>query len=521
MKTLYVSDLDGTLLQSNERTSDYTNMVINKLTAKGMLFSYATARSLITAKKAAKGINAKIPLIVYNGAFIVDNVTGEILKANYFEKSSVQTLLDTLFKNGIYPIVYAYIDGKEKFSFIPGLSTQGMKKFTDSRKGDIRENIVDTPDELKAGDIFYITCIGEPEQLRPIYEKYRDTYHCVYQIDIYTDEQWLEIMPKEASKANAILQLKSMLQCDRVVAFGDGKNDIDMFEIADEGYAVSNAHEDLKEKATDVIQSNNEDGVAKWLEAMDSTLKFDGFAKDYAIGRPSYAPELINYLYRSYGISQSSVIADIGSGTGKFAKHLLEMGSQVYCVEPNNDMRQMAEKELGGYKNFHSVAGDAQCTNLDDGFVDFVTAAQAFHWFDVTAFRRECMRIMKRSGKVFLIWNIRDESDVVNQELRRIYEKYCPNFIGFNGGIKKDDIRIRSFFDDHYDYAAFNHPLHYDKDKFMSRSLSGSYSLKAGDKGFEDYTKEIKEIFNKYSKDGMLSISNQTVAYIGSLRREF
>ena len=80
MKTLYVSDLDGTLLQSNERTSDYTNMVINKLTDKGMLFSYATARSLITAKKAAKGINAKIPLIVYNGAFIIDNVTGEILK---------------------------------------------------------------------------------------------------------------------------------------------------------------------------------------------------------------------------------------------------------------------------------------------------------------------------------------------------------------------------------------------------------------------------------------------------------
>ena len=68
------------------------------------------------------------------------------------------------------------------------------------------------------------------------------------------------------------------------------------------------------------------------------------------------------------------------------------------------------------------------------------------------------------------------------------------------------------------DYIAFNHPLRYDKDKFMSRSLSGSYSLKAGDKGFEDYTKKIKEIFNKYSKDGMLSISNQTVAYIGSLR---
>ena len=268
MKTLYVSDLDGTLLRSDETTSDYTNSVINDLTAKGILFSYATARSLITAKKVTKGIDANIPLIVYNGAFIMDNVTGKILKANYFEKSSAEELLDLLFEQDIYPIIYAYVNGTEKFSYIPELSTPGLKRFTDSRAGDIRENIVTTPDELRAGEIFYVTCIDEPEKLRPIYEKYKDIYHCVYQVDIYTNDQWLEIMPKEASKANAIKQLKEMYHCDRVVAFGDGKNDIDMFEIADEGYAVSNAHEALKEKATAVIDSNNEDGVAKWLEKM-------------------------------------------------------------------------------------------------------------------------------------------------------------------------------------------------------------------------------------------------------------
>ena len=268
LKTLYVSDLDGTLLKSDETTSDYTNSVINDLTAKGILFSYATARSLITAKKVTKGIDANIPLIVYNGAFIMDNVTGKILKANYFEKSSAEELLDLLFEQDIYPIIYAYVNGTEKFSYIPELSTPGLKRFTDSRAGDIRENIVKTPDELRAGEIFYVTCIDEPEKLRPIYEKYKDIYHCVYQVDIYTNDQWLEIMPKEASKANAIKQLKEMFGCDRVIAFGDGKNDIDMFEIADEGYAVSNAHEALKEKATAVIDSNNEDGVAKWLEKM-------------------------------------------------------------------------------------------------------------------------------------------------------------------------------------------------------------------------------------------------------------
>ena len=272
-RVLYVSDLDGTLLRSDEKTSDYTNRVINDLTSKGILFSYATARSWITARKVTKGIDAKIPLIVYNGSFIVDNVSGKILKANYFDKTAVGELLDELFDKEIYPIVYSYIDETEKFSYVPELSTAGLKKFTDSRKGDIRENPVSSVDALRKGEIFYVTCIDTPEKLFPIYEKYKEQFHCVYQIDIYTDEQWLEIMPVEASKSNAVKQLKDMFECDRVVAFGDGKNDIDMFAIADECYAVSNAHEDLKKVATGIIGSNNEDGVARWLEDMDAYKK--------------------------------------------------------------------------------------------------------------------------------------------------------------------------------------------------------------------------------------------------------
>lgn len=264
MKTLYVSDLDGTLLGSGERTSEYTNRVINDLTKQGMIFSYATARSLVTAKKATEGLSAQIPLIVYNGAFIIDNATEEILAAEYFD-NGIGNLLDELFNRGIYPIVYAYIEKTERFSFIPERCTRGMSSFLDSRRGDVRTNIVSAPKELKKGDIFYLTCIDEPEKLKPLYERYRDTYHCVYQKDIYTREQWLEIMPKAASKANAVTRLKELSGCDRVIAFGDGKNDIDMFEAADECYAVKNAHEELKRKATAVIGSNDEDGVARWL----------------------------------------------------------------------------------------------------------------------------------------------------------------------------------------------------------------------------------------------------------------
>ena len=176
MTTLYVSDLDGTLLRSNETTSEYTNSIINGLADRGMIFSYATARSLITAKKVTNGIKAKIPLIVYNGAFIIDNVTDDILVANYFDES-VKDILDELFTNQIYPIVYAYIDEKEKFSFVPELCTIGMNKFLNSRRGDIRTNAVKSVDDLKYGDVFYITCIDSSGKLKPIYDKYKNIFH--------------------------------------------------------------------------------------------------------------------------------------------------------------------------------------------------------------------------------------------------------------------------------------------------------------------------------------------------------
>lgn len=268
MCDLFVSDLDGTLLRSDETVSKYTGRVINSLVEKGMIFSYATARSLITAKKVTKGLNARIPLIVYNGAFVIDNVTEQILIANYFD-SSVESVLEDLFRHDVYPIVYSYIDGREKFSFVPDFCTPDMRLFLDTRKGDIRTNIVTTPSELKKGDIFYITCIGEPAKLQSLYDKYKDIYHCVYQVDIYTNAQWLEIMPSSASKSNAIRQLRTLLKCEqgKLIVFGDGKNDIDMFRMADESYAVANAHADLKKHATAVIASNDDDGVARWLEA--------------------------------------------------------------------------------------------------------------------------------------------------------------------------------------------------------------------------------------------------------------
>ncbi|MBO4636894.1 MAG: class I SAM-dependent methyltransferase [Clostridiales bacterium] len=250
---------------------------------------------------------------------------------------------------------------------------------------------------------------------------------------------------------------------------------------------------------------------------MDPTKKFNGYAEDYTAGRPGYASALIDWFYSDCGLSRDSVIADIGSGTGKFAVSFLKRGNEVYCVEPNDDMRAEAERELNGFLNFHSVRGGAEDTTLPSCFADLITTAQAFHWFDADKFRSECKRIIKDGGKVALIWNVRDRSDGINRDLYEVFSGYCPDFRGFSGGIKKDDPRIREFFRGRYDHLSFANPLYYDKQKFIARCLSGSYSIKEGETGYDRYMEELVGVFDRYSENGIVTIANDSVAYIGSV----
>ena len=268
-KMLYISDLDGTLLQLNERLSAFGCQTLNQLVASGMLFSYATARSYHTARKCTAGLDAKIPLIVYNGALIVDNQTGEILTENIFSSRQAADVYALLKQCGIHPIVYSLIDGVEKFSYDQTAVPLPTRNFLDQRRGDGRDHPLTGDEHLLDGKVYYFSCIDETARLltadRLIREQFGEICNQVCQKDIYSGDQWLEIMPAAASKANAARQLKNITGADRLVAFGDGKNDLPLFEAADECYAVANAHPLLKSAATGIIGSNTDDGVVKWL----------------------------------------------------------------------------------------------------------------------------------------------------------------------------------------------------------------------------------------------------------------
>lgn len=273
MRTLYVTDLDGTLLNTESRINPESLSIINELVEQGMLFTYATARSLESASVVTEGLRLTMPVIVYNGAFIMrprtqePSLPGEILYSQFFTREEAGFIRENLEKAGISPLVYSFIREREGVSWNTARENEGIKHYLSNRRWDRRLRPLESAEGLYDGNIFYYTCIGEKEELMPLYEVFsRDRrLRCTIQQELYRPEYWCEVMPGKATKAQAIRTLKDMYGCDRVVSFGDAINDIPMFELSDECYAVENAVPELKSAATGIVGSNDGDGVAKWL----------------------------------------------------------------------------------------------------------------------------------------------------------------------------------------------------------------------------------------------------------------
>ena len=263
-KILYVTDLDGTLLTNDKRISDTSRKILDALIEDGACITYATARSYVSARQVIGGFEPKIPIIIYNGTFILDVKTGEKVLVDSFSREDVCEIRALLEKYEVYPFVYAMVDGVELFSYIKGTTNSAQEHFLNEHKGDERENPVER-EELYAGEVFHFTLMGDSDKLLALNDILSDKYECVYYVEQYSGDWWLEIHPKGASKASALELLKQMLGAHRVVCFGDGINDTSMFLCADECYAVSNACEELKAVATGIIGSNDDDGVARWL----------------------------------------------------------------------------------------------------------------------------------------------------------------------------------------------------------------------------------------------------------------
>lgn len=165
LKTLYVTDLDGTLLNTHDTINQKSIDIINNLVEKGMKFTYATARSLVSASVVTKGLSTNIPVITYNGAYIINPATNEILSSTEFTKEEADKVISVMKKYNISPLVYSHIDNVESVSWVTCKENDGMKRYLSLRKGDKRLRPLINDTKLYQGIMFYYTCIGEREEL--------------------------------------------------------------------------------------------------------------------------------------------------------------------------------------------------------------------------------------------------------------------------------------------------------------------------------------------------------------------
>lgn len=270
MKTLFISDLDGTLLQPNVELSAKTIGIINSLIAKGMLFSVATARSIGSIKQILKDVHVSLPLILMNGVCIYDLNKDYFIKVETIPSESRHQLLEVIESNHLKGFAYSIKDGVMS-TYYEDLESKALHDFYQERVDRYQKKFtqIDSFRSLWDEPLIYFTLIDKKENLEGLHhiiEQIPDL-NCTFYKDNYSPDLWyLETFNRAASKYHAVQFLRSHLNLDRIVCFGDNRNDLPLFQACDYKLAVGNAVDELKKEADQIIGYNYEDGVAIWLE---------------------------------------------------------------------------------------------------------------------------------------------------------------------------------------------------------------------------------------------------------------
>ncbi len=254
--------------------------------------------------------------------------------------------------------------------------------------------------------------------------------------------------------------------------------------------------------------------------AKSPTTRFTDRVENYVRYRPGYPPEVLELLRAECGLRPSHIVADIASGTGLFTRLLLENGNSVFAVEPNPEMREMGVLQLENYPRLVSIAGTAEETTLGTGSVDFVTAAQAAHWFDLARTRAEFVRILRPEGWCVLIWN---ERRVDSTPFLHEYEQLLLDY-----GTDYKEVRHERTTAIIHDFFAparsqervFTLRQQFDYEGTAGRLLSSSYAPLEGHPNFDPMMTELQRIFRAHVRGGMVEFQYKTRVFYGQLNEE-
>jgi SAM-dependent methyltransferase len=250
---------------------------------------------------------------------------------------------------------------------------------------------------------------------------------------------------------------------------------------------------------------------------LDPTKRFSNRVENYVKYRPTYPQDVISLLESECGLTPASVIADVGSGTGILSELFLKHGNRVFGVEPNREMRAAGDKFLAKYSKFSSIDATAEATALVSTSIDFITAGQAFHWFDRQRSRAEFARILKPGGWVVLMWNgFRVESSPVNNAYQQLVLKYGTDYQEVRREVIGSD--IESFYAPGVCHCVrFEFQQGFDFEGLRGRLLSSSYAPEPDHPHYQPMLLELQEIFDDHQKAGKISLHYETELYYGQL----
>jgi ubiquinone/menaquinone biosynthesis C-methylase UbiE len=252
------------------------------------------------------------------------------------------------------------------------------------------------------------------------------------------------------------------------------------------------------------------------MPASNSTSRFSDRVENYVRYRPGYPTDALRVLKDECGLKPAHVVADIAYGTGIWTQMLLENGNRVFGVEPNTEMRAAGERLLAQWPKFTSVAGTAEATTLADESVDFVTAAQAAHWFDRESARREFVRILKPGGWLALLWN---ERLTDTTPFLRDYEQLLLNYGTDYQEVRHERTGVKEFFDpEPFQERVFPNYQEFDYAGIEGRLLSSSYVPGPADAKYEPMLRELRKIFDAHAVNGRATFEYKTRVYFGRIK---
>ena len=250
----------------------------------------------------------------------------------------------------------------------------------------------------------------------------------------------------------------------------------------------------------------------------DAKKRFSDRAEDYARHRPGYPREILQVLGTWCHLLQEHAIADIGSGTGLLSQIFLENGNRVFSVEPNAEMRAAGEEFLRQYPLFTSVAGSAEATTLPDDSVDFVAAAQAFHWFEMESARREFQRILRPGGRAIVLWNERllNETPFL-REYEALLRRFGTDYAKVHESYPRNEQMLEFFGKNEFTSHALPNYQDFDFEGLSGRLRSSSYAPAPGHPQFEPMMQGLRRIFDAHQVNGKVRMEYRTRVYTGKL----